>query len=83
MSSNRYDDPTRHGQSYPWIRCAECGKRGYESRKIAKRAARAHHGHHLGQYRCDSGLWHLGHLAQAVMHGTATRAEVYGRAAAA
>lgn len=49
-----------------WSRCHECGKRGYATRKIAKRARQAmlDNGDGLRAYECPSrnGLWHLGHL---------------------
>lgn len=49
--------------------CA-CGKRGFASRREAKRVGRTlRSGGRLDTYRCtltDSGLFHLGHLPAAV-----------------
>lgn len=45
--------------------CAQCGgKRTYNNRKVARRAARIHHPNdHLAAYECprSPGLWHIGH----------------------
>ena len=56
-----------------------CGKQGYTTRSLAKRAARTKHpGHHLSVYPCGA-FWHLGHLPQAARYGVKGRREVYGR----
>ena len=56
-----------------------CGKHGYTSRALARKAAKVKHpGEHLSAYQCGR-YWHLGHLPQAAAHGTKGRREVYGR----
>lgn len=56
----------RRGSDY--VTCS-CGKRGYTDKKAAKNSARAQHpGHSLHVYRCESGLWHYGHLPTAVLN---------------
>ena len=47
-----------------WFYCHTCHKRGYRTRKQARRASRiAHPGHHLATYHCPHRPgWHIGHL---------------------
>lgn len=66
------------GKARDWyfVTC-KCGKRSYMSRSVARRAAqridRA-----LRPYPCKvSGLWHLGHLPNAIRQGRRTRDEIY------
>ncbi|MEV7422829.1 hypothetical protein [Streptomyces sp. NPDC091212] len=41
--------------------CSACGRRSYQTRKIARRAARTiYPGQHLCTYRCGD-AWHIGH----------------------
>lgn len=58
-----------------------CGhsKRLYPSRKLARKAARQAHGHHLREYRCTDvvGYWHIGHVARDVMRGRYTADEIF------
>lgn len=60
------------------------GKRTWARRADAREYAnRNHRGGHdrLSPYRCDEcGLFHVGHLPRAVLAGTMTRNEYYGRA---
>ena len=53
-----------------WMRCPHCGKRGYYSRKAAKKAMREIHSndHRMRPYPCEGGttLWHFGHLPDIV-----------------
>ena len=54
--------------AYSW--CAQHQKKGYISKREAKRAARMYHpGEHLNVYQCttDVGMWHIGHLPSAVV----------------
>lgn len=54
------------------MHCPPCGKRGYRSRKDAKRASRTFHpGASLRPYECPArvGLWHYGHRPDWVTHG--------------
>lgn len=56
-----------------------CGKQGFTTRVLAKRAARTKHpGLHLAVYPCGR-LWHFGHLPQAALAGVKGRREVYRR----
>lgn len=50
------------------------------TKKGAKAAIRNMHDTHLREYKCVhlAGLWHVGHLAQVIMDGEMTVAEVYG-----
>lgn len=65
-----------------WVTCV-CGKRGYGSKGVAKKRARHHEGDtkkQLRQYRCPtSGMWHNGHLPDAVMRGALTRGDIWPR----
>jgi hypothetical protein len=48
----------------------------FRNRKIARRhARRVHPGGRLSAYECDTnpGLWHIGHLPEAVAKGQLTR----------
>jgi hypothetical protein len=50
-----------------WERCGECGKRGYPDRRTARARRREQIRDFkekisdLSVYKCDSGLFHLGH----------------------
>jgi hypothetical protein len=50
------------------------------TKKLAKAAIRNMHDSGLREYRCEylEGLWHVGHLAQAILNGEMTVADVYG-----
>ena len=56
-----------------------CGKRRYQTRAEARRAARSHRKPHwddrLRAYECVPGIWHLGYLPLAVIDGQLTRDE--------
>lgn len=60
-----------------YVYCEVHEKRGYSSKREAKRAAkRWHPGEHLDAYPCDrgTGLWHIGHLPSGVLRrGTVDR----------
>lgn len=61
-------------------RCSTCRKILWPSRKAAKAAARRRHpGEHMSTYACPNGGYHYGHLAEPIVAGDATRAELYGR----
>lgn len=61
--------------------CSTCGKHGYDSRKVARAAARRlFPGEPLSTYQCEHGMWHFGHLGQAVRNGTIPRVVVEVRA---
>ena len=62
-----------------WTTCTLCGKRTYETRKDARRAAKQLPGHHLSAYECAQG-WHLGHLPVGVAAGHYSRADLGGTA---
>lgn len=70
-----------------WHPCPECGKRTYPSRKDARRVARQIQGSGPRQsaYECapDTGRWHTGHLAPAVIYGHTTRQDIYAERYAA
>jgi hypothetical protein len=55
-----------------------CDKICFPSRKIAKRAARTHHGEHKTPYQCAD-HWHIGKLLPSVLKGRKTRGQVYRR----
>lgn len=63
-----------------WVTtCARCGKRGYKTRKDAKRAARTFHpGDTQRPYRCPvlPDLWHFGHRPEWVTQGAPNPAHV-------
>lgn len=62
----------RHGRT-PWTHTCSCGRRSYESRKIARAAVRREHpGEDLHAYECDRSTaltpaWHIGR--PRVSHG--------------
>lgn len=70
-----------------WIRCAKTGKRGYESRSLARKARGRTRGvadpdkvGGLSIYRCEDdargagcGLFHLGHLPRPIVEGDLER----------
>lgn len=64
----------------------ECGKRGYLTRKEAKRVARRLYpgDSGLNAYRCLTypDFFHLGHLRDQVRHGEVDRS-IYGRTSSA
>jgi len=61
--------------SVPYTTCKRTGKRGYESRKDARRARGQHvKAEGLSAYRCRYCYsWHLGHLPPEVKRGTLPR----------
>lgn len=67
------------------LTCA-CGKRGYFTRKEAKRVARRIYpgDSALNAYRClgNPKFFHLGHLREQVRHGEVDRS-IYGKAGSA
>lgn len=62
-----------------WTTCPLCGKRTYETRKDARRAAKQLPGHHMSAYECAQG-WHLGHLPAGIAAGSYSRADLGGTA---
>lgn len=68
----------------PWLTC-QCGKRGYDSRKAAKRVLRRAHpdGTRMHAYQCDidTTLWHVGHTPEPVKRGDVDRHTYYARTA--
>lgn len=75
----KYTDPN----IVPHVRwCEEHGKKGF-TKKNAKKLIRKLKGKHstgMREYPCGLlyGLWHTGHLPQAVLMGEKTTLEVYG-----
>jgi hypothetical protein len=66
------------GKDKTWyfVTC-ECGKRSYMSKSVAKRAAK-HVDRTMRTYCCPiSGLWHVGHIPDAVRRGFLRRDEIY------
>lgn len=64
-----------------WIGTCVCGKRCYDSKAEAKRAARQIRGKRGGRldvYRCDHDrrYWHIGHPPPALSRGEIARADV-------
>lgn len=60
----------------PFVTCQGCGKRGYETRKLARAAMKAQALQGVGTYQCKAsptGLWHLGHLPDNVKAGRFAR----------
>lgn len=53
-----------------------CEKICFPTRKIARRAARLHHGKHKTPYRCGD-HWHVGKLRPEVLSGALSRAQAY------
>lgn len=59
-----------------FVFCPDHGKRGYHSKKAAKRARRMHHpGQQMDEFPCEfrPGLWHLGHLPDPIKQGDIPR----------
>lgn len=57
-------------------RCPDCGKRRFNSRKAARKAARTiKPGEQMGVYRCGD-YWHFGHTPYVVARGVIDRREV-------
>ena len=78
MSGYRPKRPKNH---ITWSTCRYCGKRGYPSRKAARRASQAApSGGALNAYECPQvpdgfdPVWHLGHLPDPVASGRWPRA---------
>ena len=71
----------RANDSVDYVTCA-CGKRGYRSRKDARKASRTISIRGVSAYRCPHPrahpvfYWHLGHLPQATKDGRKDRAEL-------
>jgi hypothetical protein len=67
-----------------WTTCQGCGKRTYETRRDAKKAARDYlPAHHISAYTACSGVgWHAGHLPARVLVGDTTRTAYYQDGAA-
>ena len=64
----------------PWRTCEHTGKRRYETRKDARRAAAAADIHGLSAYECSScGGFHNGHLPKMVRDGDAVRWDMQPR----
>lgn len=68
--------PKRPKNHVTWSTCRYCGKRGYPTRRQARRAAQAHAGGGvLNEYECPQvpdgfdRVWHLGHLPDPVAAG--------------
>lgn len=60
------------------VTCPQCGKRGYSSRRSAKRAARyIAPDEPTRAYQCGV-LWHWGHLPKNVRDGRIAASEIYG-----
>lgn len=56
--------------------CGSCGKRGYSTRKAARRAARRlFPEHRMSAYQCHDGgtSWHFGHQPAALKRGAIDR----------
>jgi hypothetical protein len=53
-----------------------CDKICFPTRKVARRAARLHHGEHKTPYRCGE-HWHVGGLREEVIRGQMTRGQAY------
>lgn len=73
----KYDATT---QGSTW--CTPCNKMGHRSRKAARNERKdLRIGGKPAAYPCphDTGLWHLGHLPQAVRSGEKDRAAIYHR----
>ncbi len=64
----------RHQPAEMWGTCS-CGKRGWVSRKAARKACRTiDRADHMAVYRCTaSGMWHVGHLPPEVKDGRWSR----------
>lgn len=63
--------PPKPPDRIPYVICV-CGKRGYYSRKEAKKEQRHNSWHGMTSYRCERSevaLWHLGHLPGPVKKG--------------
>lgn len=63
----------------PYSLCPECGKRGYYSKVLAKKARRNLRDGHMGIYRCRyrEDLWHVGHLPTQVITGKIARDDIF------
>jgi hypothetical protein len=72
-------------RSHPttFVTCKGCGKRGYESRRVAKQAMRASSKQCEGMsvYKCrlsETELWHWGHLPPPYKDGRLPRSSIGG-----
>lgn len=67
--AHKYYPPVDHGYTWwqRWERCQVCGKRGYPNRKVARAIRRNQvqcYGEKVSElnvYKCESGLFHVGH----------------------
>ncbi|MCU1647120.1 MAG: hypothetical protein JWN03_7395 [Nocardia sp.] len=66
-----------------WTWCPNCEKRGYPSRKAARKVCGQVPGRRMNAYPCTrvDGMFHVGHLPQVVRAGDVTRHEHYSSAA--
>lgn len=62
-----------------WIRCPDCGKRGWVEKKAAKAVDRRLHDPRMSVYRCPYNYtyWHVGTLPAPVVAGDIPRSEIY------
>jgi len=62
-----------------WTTCWACGKRGYQTRRSAKRIKEIMHDDRLSVYRClDGGSnYHIGHLDKQIIAGQVDRFTYY------
>lgn len=64
---------------FAYVTCEGCGKRGYYSKKTAKKEMSAHSMGGMCVYRCklsQTELWHWGHLPPTVKDGRWARADL-------
>ena len=71
---------TGHLDRIAWHTCQHCGKRGFSTRKRAKKMLQRMRSEKSGMsaYQChyDPTVWHLGHTPTAVRRGYATRDDI-------
>lgn len=62
-----------------WVRCPDCGKRGYFEKRVAKIIDRRLHDSRMSVYRCpyNDELWHVGMLPKQVIAGEISRSDIY------
>ncbi len=54
-----------------WVATCSCGKRSFNTRAAARKAARSLDGKHVATYECG-GYYHWGHLKSRVIQGDST-----------
>lgn len=62
-----------------WVRCPDCGKRGWIEKRAARSVDRLLSDLHSSVYLCpyNRTYWHVGNLPRKVVSGDISRADIY------